>query len=161
MKNKNVHIIVDGFARALAKKGISIKESTQIDWIDRIVAALPSKYPPSFMSFISRYVFDEFAAGKIQFFSNHGSRESDDLCNAIFEDPIIFKTTRANGFLHFARPEDDSYDPVCFDIRLRNRGKEYVVVRLDHEAILQFERIKIVDTFYSSLLDLMEEYIQR
>ena len=161
MKNKDIDIIVDRFARALANKGISIEASTHIDWIDRVMAALPAKYPPSFISFISRYVFDEFTAGDLRFFSNHGYRESDDLCNAILRDPIIFKTTTVNGFLHFARSEDGSYDPVCFDIRAGKKSKEYPIVRLDHEAILQFERIKIVDTLCSSLLDFMEEYIQK
>ncbi|OGW24389.1 MAG: hypothetical protein A2X59_09180 [Nitrospirae bacterium GWC2_42_7] len=109
------------------------------------------------MSLITRYIFDQFTAEKITFYSKHGDNAGDDLSKAIFKDQIIFKTTTANGFLHFARPADGSYDPLCFDIKKRKTNGEYPIVRLDHESILQFEHIKILETVYPSLMSRMQK----
>ncbi len=158
---KNTEYIVDKFAARLAQEGISISRSKEINWIDSLTSILPTKYSPSFMSLISRYAFDEFTAGKIAFFANRGSEDSTELINAISRDKIIFKTTIDNGFLHFARPSTGSYDPICFDIRKRRNDKEYPVVRLDHEEILQFERIKVIEPVYSSLYEMMKAYVER
>jgi len=161
MNNKKIDSIVDLFVARLITEGVGIEASYETNWTELLVSALPAKYPPSFISLISRYIFDQFTAEKITFYSNHGNNMSDDLSTAIFQDQIIFKTTTANGFLPFARPADDSYDPLCFDIRNRRNNKEYQVVRLDHEAILQFERIKVVETLYPSLAEFMEKYSKR
>ncbi len=112
------------------------------------------------MSFISRYVFDGFELDKLNFFANSGSQNDSELAQAIFMDKIIFDGTSSNGFLFFARPEDGSYDPICFDIRSRKK-REYPVVRLDHESILQFDKIRIVENVYPSLLEFMNAFISR
>jgi len=158
---KNTDSIVDKFTATLAHNGILIAQSKDINWIDHLISILPAKYPPSFMSLITRYTFDEFTADKISFFANHGSADSEELINAIPNDKFIFKTTITNGFLQFALPSTGSYDPLCFDIRKRKNNKEYPVVRLDHEEILQFERIKIVEPLYSSLIEMMQAYVER
>jgi hypothetical protein len=157
---KNIDEIVDQFIQKLDLNGIGIEAYSGIDWIDRILKRLPTKYPPSFMSLISRYIFDDFEVDKLWFFANRGDQGYEELSQAIFRDSIIFEVTSSKGYLHFARPADGSYDPVCFDIRNR-KNKEFPVVRLDHESILQFERINIVESLYPSLLDVILNYVNR
>ena len=113
--------IVDSFAEKLNSNGISIESHAEIDWIEKIIKRLPTKFPPTFMSLICRYIFDDFEAGKLWFFSNRGDQGWDELSQAIFRDKIIFKVTSSKDFLHFARPADGSYDPICFDIRYRKK----------------------------------------
>lgn len=161
MNNKKIDSIVDRFVARLITEGVGIEASNETKWTELLVSALPTKYPPSFMSLIGRYIFDQFTAEKITFYSNHGDNTDVDLSTAIFKDKIIFKTTTANGFLHFARPANGSYDPLCFDIRGGNKNKEYPIVRLDHESILQFDRIKIVETLYPSIAEFMAKYGER
>jgi hypothetical protein len=158
---KNTDSIVDKFVGTLSQEGINIGQSKNINWIDNFISIFPAKYAPSFMSLITRYTFDEFTADKITFYANGGNSEPHGLRNAILKDRIIFTATSANGFLHFTRSADGSYDPICFDVRNRRSDKEYPVVRLDHEEILQFERIKIVEILYSSLAELMKAYAER
>jgi len=152
--------IVDQFAKKLNENGIAIEPYGEIDWIDEIIHKLPAKYSPSFMSLISRYIFDDFEIDRLWFFANRGDQDWYELSQAIFRDSIIFQFTSSRGFLHFARPADGSYDPVCFDIRNR-KNSEFSVVRLDHEAILQSRQINIVETLYPSLLDFMLKYVNR
>ena len=152
--------IIDQFAEKLKSNGNAIESYADIDWVTEIINRLPTKYSPSFMSLISRYIFDDIEVGNLWFYANRGDQEWDELSRAIFRDAIIFKFTSSNGFLHFARPLDGSYDPVCFDIRNRKK-REYPVVRLDHESILISEKISIIEILYPSFLELMNEYISR
>ena len=152
--------IVDQFAEKLKSNGNAIESYADIDWVTEIINRLPTKYSPSFMSLISRYIFDDIEVGNLWFYANRGDQEWDELSRAIFRDAIIYKFTSSNGFLHFTRPLDGSYDPVCFDIRNRKK-REYPVVRLDHESILISEKISIIEILYPSLLELMNEYISR
>lgn len=151
--------IVDQFTSKLIQNGITIEPSNDINWIDPIVKGIPSQYPPSFMSLISRYRFDEFDIDKLTLFANLGDEAFEELSQSIFRDDIIFQTTTSKGFLQFSRPSDGSYDPVCFDIRKTKKNKEYPVVRLDHENIFQNEEIIIVELIYPSLLDFMKSFV--
>jgi hypothetical protein len=152
--------IVDQFAEKLKLNGNAIESYGDIDWVEIITNKLPTKYSPSFMSLISRYIFDDIEVGKLWLFANRGDQNWDELSHAIFRDSMIFNFTSSNGFLHFARPVDGSYDPVCFDIRNRKK-REYPVVRLDHESILISNKIEVIEILYPSLLELMNEYISR
>ncbi|MCK4841634.1 MAG: hypothetical protein KAT04_07095 [Methylococcales bacterium] len=157
-----INSIVDSFVKIINDSDeCHIEACPSIQWIDGITNRLPSKFSPSFMSLISRYVFDDFEAGEIWFYANHGNSSYNELVQAIFRDEIIFKTTIRNGLIHFARPSDGSYDPICFDISKRNKKGEFQVVRLDHEILLQHKKITVKKLIASSLLEYMENQIKR
>jgi hypothetical protein len=153
--------IVDKFVERINRQNVGVQACSEIPWVDRILSRLPAKFPPSFVSLISGYIFDDFKAGEIWFYANRGEEAWGELSQAIFRDEIIFRVTTSNGFIYFARPPDDSYDPLCFDIRRRRKSGEYSIVRLDHEAILQSEQTRVVSNISSSLVRFMESYMNR
>jgi hypothetical protein len=53
------------------------------------------------------------------------------------------------------------YDPVCFDIRERTKGKDYPIVKIDHEEILCNNRVKVVAELAPSFEKLMLQTIDR
>jgi hypothetical protein len=148
--------IIDKFVINHNNNGGNIMAFEDINWIAPILKELPAKYPPSFLSLVSRYVFDSFNINKVCLFANRGDKSHDDLSVAIFKDKLIFKTTVSNGFIQFARPSDGSYDPICFDIRKRNKAGEFQVVRLDHEMILQHNQVKVIDNLAESFIQVLE-----
>lgn len=156
-----INNIVDSFVKSINENGYSIEAYSGIEWVDKITNRLPTKFPPSFMSLISRYIFDDFEAEKIWFYSNRGDASEEELGQAIFRDEIISRVTINNGFIHFARSSDGSYDPICFDIRNRGKNGEFQIVKLDHEELLQFEKIKVKESICSSLLEYMELHLQK
>ena len=124
-------------------------------WIESFEDKAGVKFPKAFRRLVTRYSFPEFEAGPLWFFANDG--ESDyDLVRRIVVDPVIAAVTRSNGLLHFARPYDGSYDPVCFDMRA---GPKAAIVRLDHEAILMGEKIVITAGIAASFEALMRDHI--
>ena len=156
-----INNIVDSFVKSINKNENDIEAYSGIEWIDKITNRLPTKFPPSFMSLISRYIFDDFEAGKIWFYANRGDGSEEELGQSIFRDEIISRVTINNGFIHFAKSSDGSYDPICFDIRKRKNNGEFHVVKLDHEVLLQFAKIKVKENICSSLLEYMELHLQK
>jgi len=82
---------------------------------------------------------------------------------AIFRDPIIARTTQAQGFIQFARPADGCYDPICLDTNTRAPNREYPIVQIDHEQILSFGRIGSpsvkVASFYQFVLGVIKNCV--
>lgn len=102
---KNTDSIVDQFAGALVKAGILISQSKNINWIEAFISLLPAKYPPSFMSLITRYTFDEFTTDKITFFANRGSKDSRELMKAILKINLYSKRRLQMPFSNLHGPQ--------------------------------------------------------
>jgi hypothetical protein len=148
--------IVDKFVINHNNNGGNIMAFEGINWIAPILNKLQAKYPPSFLSLVTRYVFDSFDINKVRLFANRGDNSRNDFSLAIFKDNLIFQTTVSNGFIQFAKPSDGSYDPICFDIRKRNKTGECQIVRLDHEMILQHDQVKVIEIFAESFTQVLE-----
>jgi hypothetical protein len=72
-----------------------------------------------------------------------GGNLSVSLQHASKDDFLLNLLTKA-GSLRFGKGPDVAYDPVCFDIRSRNKASDYAVVKIDHEELLCNSRISIV-----------------
>ena len=81
----------------------------------------------------------------IEFLANLDSDDYEDIRTVLFRDKVISRVTLENGYMHFARAANGSYDPVCFNANKQTNG-DFEIVRLDHEEILQFEKIVSVAT---------------
>jgi hypothetical protein len=148
----NIHELVDLFVHRIDASGTAFRRIEIAPWIYKIETALPRRFPASFHSLVTRYAFPAFDAAGIQFFANTGDDSLDELRVAIFNDAIIASVTLAAGYIQFARPEDGSYDPICFDARRSAHNREYPIVRLNHENILIRNEVgaaaKMADSFY-------------
>lgn len=148
----NVHETIDEFVTRINQTGNIICRVESAPWVESLEASLPKRFPASFRSLLTRYVFPTFAAGGLSFFANTGIASRDELSVAIFNDRIIADATLKAGYIQFARPESGSYDPICFDARRAISNREFPIVRLDHEEILCHDRIQVseqvADSFY-------------
>ena len=91
-------------------------------------------------------------------FSNCGSELFYELSERTFKDKGLFPTLHKNGFLQFGLPYEGNYDPVCFDMKRRNQG-DAPIVQLDHEEILQWSRIQVVEEIAPSLEQFMRHAV--
>lgn len=137
-----------------------IVPSERSDWLPDVERRLPFRLPPSFRSLIARYTFPSFVAGSLTFYSVGLADPRPGSCEyrlAIFGDRFMSPFLFNQGLLPFARPEDGSYDPVCFDCRHSKRKLEPAVVRIDHEETLCNERIRVVASLGRGFDVLLEE----
>jgi hypothetical protein len=50
----------------------------------------------------------------------------------------MFPTLHKNGFLQFGLPHEGNYDPVCFDMKRRNRAdaqRRQLITRISHPEL--------------------------
>ncbi len=91
-------------------------------------------------------------------FVNTGHELFYELSSKVFTDKGLFPTLHRNGFLQFGLPHETNYDPVCFDMKRRSRA-DAPIVQLDHEEILQQNRIRIVQEIAPSFTQFMNRAI--
>ena len=77
------------------------------------------------------------------------------LLAKISKDPANWNLLSRSGYIQFGKGPDMDYDPVCFDITSREKGREYPIVKLDHEEILCNDRLKIVSQLAPSFEQLV------
>ena len=141
--------LLAAFVAAARDAGAFIERIERADWLADLRSQLPKPYPALFDAFLSSYCFVPFDFSGVTFFGNSGENDHDDLHNAVVRDQCIFDGTVPYGFLQFGRPEDGSYDPICFDLNHGNRD-DAPIVRLDHEAILCDYSVSICSQIASS-----------
>jgi hypothetical protein len=66
----------------------------------------------------------------------------------------------SHGYVQFAKGPDANYDPVCLDISSRNQNGDYKMLKFDHEEILCYDRLKIVEELAPSFEDLVKSVIK-
>lgn len=153
----NIHEIIDRFVENIDLPEANFRRIEKLNWIDEFETKLPKRLPVSFHSLISRYSFNSFDYNGLSFFANNNIDEN--LSLAIFKDRFISALTLQNGFIQFARPDNGSYDPICFDTNISQSRREFPIVKIDHEAILCRNKIHIVETVYASFLKFVLEKI--
>jgi hypothetical protein len=124
-------------------------------WIEELNEKLPQRWPKPFASLVQRYRFCSFEIGPLMLFANSGHQLFYELSDRTFKDKGIFPALHRNGFLQFGLPHETNYDPVCFDMKRRNRA-DAPIVQLDHEEILQRSRIRVVQEIAPSLAQFMQ-----
>jgi hypothetical protein len=115
-------------------------------WLVELASGLPYPWPLTFHTLISRYQFPSFCCGPLEFYSvglDNPPEDYDEFRTAVFRDPAMVSVLLGNGYLPFARPEDSSYDPVCFHWVNTTGASEPAVVRIDHEEVLCRNRIRV------------------
>lgn len=129
-------------------------------WLKEVEDKLRVSFPPSFRALYQNFMFTSFDCGSIRFLGNMSDRGYEDISGYLERDKTIDRITTTNGFIHFAKAGDGSYDPICFNIK-KKRNAEFEVVRLDHEAILLNEKIIISKFIATSLNTFMQDCIAK
>lgn len=127
-------------------------------WVEELVQKLPQSWPKPFRSLIERYRFCNFEIGPVMLFANSGHQLFYELSDRVFKDKGIFSMLHKNGLLQFGLPHETNYDPICFDMKRRNRG-DAPIVQLDHEEILLRSRIRIVQEIAASFVEFMQRAV--
>jgi len=151
--------VIDRFAARLQTAGYLIARIEEAPWIDDFESRLGQRLPPCFSSLMRRYAFAPFEWGRVRFFGNSGTNDDGDFVIAAMRDPAIWQATIRAGFIQFARSPGGNYDLICFDTTIRRKNRESPIVRIDHEAILIYGRVVVVEDLWPSFGDLLESLL--
>lgn len=139
-----------------------IQRAHDIDWIAPFDAQLPASLPPSFRSLVTRYVYPELEIGDLCLLANTGENIMHEWRTVVDVGNVEDRLTQmlmAHGYIQFARPiESVNYDAICFDIKQKSGRGECPLVWIDHEAILCYDKIRVVRKIVPSLVEIIEGY---
>jgi hypothetical protein len=115
------------------------KKSGELD-LQLLDTFLPMELPPLFIELLTNFHWEEVYFEKFRLLPNQGIKE---FITEVSSDKFLSKVLLSNGLIQFARAVDGaSYDLICFDTR--GSGKQYPIVRVDHEEALIRDKLKVL-----------------
>src|SRR5579871_1211771 len=101
-----------------------------------------TRFPPLYETLILSYRWSEVDLGNYRLLANEPAEDLSPLLAALRRDMHLYATLVPNGYIPFGKGPDLDYDPVCFDFRQRQKNGDCRIVKLDHEAIACYGRIR-------------------
>lgn len=135
--------------------------TTPRDALPEIYRRLPAKFPPLYEQLILSYRWPETDLGVVTLLANPDGADLSGLILAIFRDPGLVDVLLPNALLPFAKAGGGDYDPVCFDMRARDKRGDAPIVRIDHEEILCNRRLAITGQIAPTFRALVETIVAR
>ena len=137
------------------------KVETDRALLDSLYAKLPARFPPLYEELVLSYRWAEVDLSNYRLRANPPGPGLTRLWEEMSEDDFLFKTLIHSGYVPFGKGSDVDYDPVCFDLSVRKKNREYRIMKIDHEEILCHSRIRIVGELAKSFEDLVVQTIER
>jgi hypothetical protein len=137
------------------------KMSTDPRLLDLLYAKLPARFPPLYEQLVLSYRWAEVDLQSFRLLANPPGADLGGLLAEIELDKGLTESLIPAGYVKFGKGPDVDYDPVCFDIKSRTKGKDYRIVKIDHEEILCNHRVKVVAELAPSFEQLMIQTIER
>lgn len=129
--------------------------------LDSLYAKLPARFPPLYEQLVLSYRWAEIHLQSLTLLANPPGSDLNGLLAQIQRDKGLTESLIPAGYIKFAKGPDMDYDPVCFDIKNRTKGKDYRIVKIDHEEILCNWRVKVVAELAPSFEQLMIQTIEQ
>jgi hypothetical protein len=142
-----------------------LKAATDRAALHPLYAKIPASFPPLFEQLVLSYRWAEVDLQLFRLLPNSPGENLNGLLEEMSKDRVIWQTLLPAGYIQFGRGPDIDYDPICFDVRKRTKGKDCAIVKIDHEQILCNNRVKIVSqlatTFEQLMLLTIDRAVQR
>jgi hypothetical protein len=129
--------------------------------LEPLYAKLPARFPPIYERLVLSYRWAEVDLQSFRLLANPPGADLSGLLTEIERDEGLTESLIPAGYIKFGKGPDVDYDPVCFDIKSRTKGKDYRIVKIDHEEILCNYRVKIVAELATSFEQLVRQTIER
>lgn len=123
--------------------------------LDPLYAVLPARFPPLYEKLILEYRWADVDLGLFTLLANPPGPDLKPLLSRIAADNHLYKFLLRSGYIPFGKGTDCDYDPVCFELKSRKQNADFRVVKIDHEGILCFDRLKVVMEIAPSFRELV------
>jgi hypothetical protein len=127
--------------------------------LEEIYSKVPARFPRLFERMVLSYRWAEVDLGTYRLLANPPGPTLGGLLRQMSQAPEIWASLIPAGFIQFGKGADLDYDPVCFDIKSRKQGGECRIVKIDHEQILCYNRVKVVAELAPSFYQLVLQTI--
>lgn len=140
--------------------GAYLIQTTDASMLDQLYAKLPARFPPLYERLVLSYRWAEVDLGAYRLLANPRGPDLSGLLNEMLKDKFLSAHLLKSGYIPFGKGADIDYDPVCFDLKSRKKNREFRIVKIDHEAILCNEKIRVVAELAPTFERLVEDTIE-
>lgn len=140
---------------------LPIKLSTELSSLESIYSELPARFPRLFERLVLSYRWPEVDLQSYRLLANPPGPGLDRLLREMSKDSIMWKCLLEAGYIQFGKGPDVDYDAICFDRSTGTKNDDCRIVKIDHEQILCYNRVKIVAEVSPSFEQLMLRTIDR
>jgi hypothetical protein len=140
------------------KSATVIRCATPREALTELRTSLPYRLPPLFEELLLTYRWPEADLGTLRLLANPVGPDLTGWLNEVRRDPVFCAELIPRGWVPFGKGPDLNYDPVCFDLRRRDKDGDCRVVRLDHEELLCNSRLVEAEELAPSFAALVREY---
>jgi hypothetical protein len=138
-----------------------VRTNTKPSLLEQLYAKVPARFPKLFEHLVLSYRWAEVDLGTWRLLANPPGPDLAGLLEQMSKDPAIWGALFPAGYIQFGKGPDLYYDPVCFDLKSRNKNGDYRIVKIDHEQILCNNRIKLVAELAPSFEHLVRQTIDQ
>ena len=132
-----------------------MKQATDAIYLEPLYAVLPARFPPLYEELVLSYRWADVDLQLFTLLANPPGTDLAPLLRRISGDKILWNHLIPAGYIPFGKGTDCDYDPVCFELKSRGQNADFRIVKIDHEEILCFDRLKVVGELASSFRELM------
>lgn len=144
------------------KKWQPIEVTAEQECLDPLYSQLPARFPHLYERLVLSYRWADVDLQTFTLQANPPGLGLSALLREISGDSILWESLRRSGYIPFGKGPDTDYDRVCFDVSQRKKkGRDYRIVKIDHEEILCHNRIKVVQELAPSFEELVRDTIRR
>jgi hypothetical protein len=135
-----------------------VEVSTDRGSLGPIYSKLPAKFPHLYELLVLSY---RWAEVDLRVFTLMANPPGPSLNRLLERDPHLWGFLLKRGFIQFGKGPGGDYDPVCFDFGSRKKkGRDFRIVKIDHEEILCYERLKVSKELAPSFEELVRATIK-
>jgi hypothetical protein len=138
-----------------------VRVETPVLQLDEVYAELPARFPRLFDRMVCSYRWAEVDLGTYRLLANPPGPTLGGLLRQMSQAPALWEALIPAGYIQFGKGPDFDYDAVCFDIKTRKQGGDCRIVKIDHEQILCYNRVKVVAELAPSFYQLVLQTIDR
>jgi hypothetical protein len=150
MSGESISTLAEKFVALLEPPAIPVSDPDVRD-LEAAYRRLPARFPALYEHLVLHYRWEAIDLPRIRLLANPGPSE---LLGSLLYDRHLADSLLPAGLIPFARAAGGSYDPICFNVGVRHRKRDYQVVRVDHEEILCRSRIGPLAVVSSSFREL-------
>jgi hypothetical protein len=128
--------------------------------LDALYKVLPGRLPRLYERLVLSYRWAAVDLRRYSLLANPPGPDLSGLLQAMSKDPGLWGELIPAGYIPFGHGPDLDYDPVCFDVRRGRGSRDWRVVKIDHEEILCYGRVKEVAELAPTFRQLVRQTIE-
>ena len=121
-----------------------VQYPTDASCLEPLYAVLPARFPPLYESMVLHYRWADVDLRLFTLLANPMGADLGPLLRRISADQHLWDHLIHAGYIPFGQGTGGDYDPVCFELKSRKQNADFRIVKIDHEGILSFDRLRVV-----------------